>query len=246
MRIVGIVIALLVMCTSAFAQPFGKYLRLQGAPQKGYIEIPHDVLLHTPAMTVEAWVSVRDAQAGGCSSIAGKGWTTAWWLGICGTTMRSYFNGTASLKDGGVIPATPTLWIHIAAVTDGTTRRHYINGELVLESTETAPRSTSTLSLRIGSDVNYDYEPEGGIDDLRIWTVARTQAQIRQTMSVAYAPEGADFNGQYQGLEAWYRFEGNAMDSWRTHHGTIIGTGTSFATAPGYTPPAARRRVAKH
>jgi len=99
MRIVRIVIALLVVAPSLFAQPFGQYLKLQGFPQRGYIEIPHDVLLDTPAMTVEAWVSIRDANGStGCSSIAGKGFTTGWWLGLCGTTMRSYFNSSTASR----------------------------------------------------------------------------------------------------------------------------------------------------
>jgi hypothetical protein len=234
MRIAWIVTALLVITNSAFAQPSGQYLRLQGYPQHGYIEIPHDVLLDTPSMTVEAWVSVRDAQGTGCSSIAGKGYQTGWWLGLCGTTMRSYFNGVASFKDGGVIPTAPTVWIHIAAVTDGTTRSHYINGNLVFQILETTARSVSTLPMRIGSDPNFDFMAEGGIDDLRIWKVARTQAQIRQTMFTGYIPEANDVAGLFQGLEAWYRFEGNAFDSWRTHHGTIIGTGISFSPAPPF------------
>ena len=72
-------------------------------------------------------------------------------------------------------------------MTDGTTRRHYINGNLVLESPETAPRSTSTKAPRIGSDPDWDFMAAGGIDDLRIWSVARTQEQIRQTMFVRYS-----------------------------------------------------------
>ncbi|HEX3577784.1 MAG TPA: LamG domain-containing protein [Thermoanaerobaculia bacterium] len=243
MRTVRLAIALLVISPALFAQPFGQYLRLQGVPQHGYIEVPHDALLDTPAMTVEAWVSVRDANGvGGCSSIAGKQWTEAWWIGVCGTTFRSYFNGTASIKDGGTIPV--DTWVHIAATTDGTTRRHYINGNLVLESPEPAPRSTSTSTFRIGSDVTYAYTPEGGIDELRIWTVARTQDQIRATMTAPFAPEGADLTGQFTGLEAWYRFEGNAFDSWRSHHGTILGTGITFAGTS--TTPTPRRRVVKH
>jgi hypothetical protein len=245
MRIVRIAIALLALSAAASAQPFGQYLKLQGVPQHGYIEIPHDVLLDTPAMTVEAWVSVHDANGTGCSSIAGKGYITAWWLGLCGTTMRSYFNGSTSLKTGGDMPADPTVWIHIAAVTDGTTRRHYINGNLVFEGAETE-RSTSAKPVRIGSDYDWDFMAAGGIDDLRIWKVARTQAQIRDTMSAPYAPEGSDVAGRFEGLEAWYRFEGNAFDSWRAHHGTMIGTGLSFATAPGATTPPARRRTVKH
>jgi hypothetical protein len=241
MRIVPLAIVFLVISLPLFAQPSGQYLRLDGYPQHGYIEIPHDVLLDTPAMTVEAWVSVRDAHSSACSSIAGKGYTTGWWLGLCGTTMRSYFDGTLSIKAGGVIPDALNVWVHIAAVTDGTTRRHYINGNLVFEGAETAPASTSTRPLRIGSDPDWDYMAAGGIDDLRIWKVARTQDQIRQTMFVHYSAEATDVTGMFQSLEAWYRFEGNAMDSWRTHHGTIIGTGIGFAAA---TP--LRRRVAGH
>ena len=232
---------LLAVTPSLFAQPSGQYLRLPGHPQHGYIEIPHDVLLDTPAMTVEAWVTVRDAHTpSACSSIVGKGYFAGWWLGICGTTMRSYFNGSQSQKDGGVIPDTPDVWVHIAAVTDGTTRRHYINGNLVLEVAET-PASSSTLPMRIGSDPNWDFTPAGGIDDLRIWKVARTQDQIRQTMYLSFIPEANDAAGLFQSLEAWYRFEGNAMDSWRTHHGTIIGTGIGFSAAT-----IARHRVVRH
>lgn len=242
MRIVPIAVVLLLVSPSLFAQPSGQYLRLQGYPLHGYIEIPHDTLLDMPAMTVEAWVSVRDAHgATACSSIAGTGYTTGWWLGLCGTTMRSYFDGAQSLKNGGVIPDTPDIWVHIAAVTDGTTRRHYINGNLVLETPETAQPSSSTQPLRIGSDFNWDFQPAGGIDDLRIWNVARTQDQIRQTMFLSYIPEANDAAGLFQSLEAWYRFEGNAMDSWRTHHGTIIGTGIGFNAAP-----ILRRHVTRH
>ena len=241
MRITWTLTALLVISSSVSAQPSNQFLRLKGFPQHGYIEIPADVLLDTPAMTVEAWVSVRDPRSGGCSSIAGDGYITGWWLGLCGTFMRSYFNGTTSVKSGGVMPDTPNVWIHIAAVTDGTTRRHYINGNLVFEGTETVAMS-STRSIRIGSDPDWDFMAEGGIDDLRIWKVARTQDQIRQTMFVRYTPAANDI--QFPSLEAWYAFEGNAMDSWRTHHGTIMGTGIGFETGVVFTVP--RRRAVGH
>jgi hypothetical protein len=211
-------------------------LTLQGFPQHGYISIPADTVLDTPQMTVEAWVSVRDAHnTSGCSSIAGNGYTTGWWLGICGTTMRSYFNGTQSLRDGGTIPATPNTWVHIAAVTDGTTRRHYINGVLVSQGAETAPRSTSTREVRIGSDPDYGFTPAGAIDDLRIWSVARTQQQIRDTMFVRFNPNVP--TTWFPSLEAWYAFEGDATDSWHSHHGTINGVGLGFAQGTVFTVP---------
>lgn len=243
MRILWTLTALLAISSATTAQAANQYLRLQGFPQHGYIEIPADVLLDTPQMTVEAWVSVRDTRAGGCASIAGKGYITSWWLGLCGTAMRSYFDGVASVRTGGVIPDAPDVWIHIAAVTDGTTRRHYINGKLVFESTESAP-STSPKPIQIGSDPDWGFTPQGGIDDLRIWKVARTQEQIRQTMYALYVPGSNLGTGRFQSLEAWYRFEGNAMDSWRTHHGTVMGVGIGYATGVVFKQP--RRRAAEH
>lgn len=241
MRIVWTLTALLVLSSPVSAN---QVLRLEGSPQRGYIEIPADVLLEAPAMTVEAWVSVRDPRAGACSSIAGTGYITGWWLGLCGTAMRSYFDGVGSIKTGGVIPDAPTVWIHIAAVTDGTTRRHYINGELVFEGAETTTRSASAHPLRIGSDFDWDFMVAGVIDDLRIWKVARTQAQIRQTMHARYTTEANDTARIFDSLEAWYRFEGNALDSWHSHHGTIVGAGIRFESATAFPLPPKRRAAA--
>jgi hypothetical protein len=231
--------AVLLFTPIAFGQPFGRSLTFEGYPVHGYIEIADDATLETPAMTVEAWVSVRDARSNnGCSSIAGKGYINSWWLGLCGTSMRSYFNGVVSVKTGGLIP--PDSWVHIATVTDGAIRRHYINGELVLEAAE-SPQMAGTKPLRIGSDPDWDYTPEGSIDELRIWKVARTQEQIRSTMFASFVTETNDTAGRFTGLEAWYRFEGNALDSWHNHHGSITGTGITFS---GDT--LSKRRSAKH
>jgi hypothetical protein len=147
--------------------------------------------------------------------------------------MRSYFNGVSSVVTGGTIP--PDTWIHIAAVTDGTTRKHYINGTLVFQATETAARSTSVKPVRIGSDPDWDYMPAGEIDDLRIWSVARTQEQIRDTMFVRYNPQVN--SAWFPSLEAWYAFEGDAKDSWHTQHGTVNGTGLGFAQGTVFTLP---------
>ena len=86
---------------AAFAQPFNAYLvRSSG---HGYVEVPHNGAFNfTTGFTLETWVSGTDT--GACSSIAGKGYTTAWWIGVCGTTLRSYIKGTSSLFDGGTIP----------------------------------------------------------------------------------------------------------------------------------------------
>ena len=36
--------------------------------------------------------------------------------------------------------------------------------------------------MRIGSDFSYQITPQGSIDEVRLWSVARTQAQIRKEL----------------------------------------------------------------
>jgi hypothetical protein len=75
----------------------------------------------------------------------------------------------------------------------------------------------------------------GAIDDLRIWSVARTQQQIRETMFVRYSTQVN--SSWFPSLEAWYSFEGDATDSWHTHHGTTNGIGLGFAQGTLFAVP---------
>ena len=132
------------------AQPYGAYLvRSSGA---GYVEVPHSSAFDfSSGFTFEAWVSGSDP--GGCSGIAGKGYTTAWWVGVCGTTLRSYIKGMSSLFDGGKVQANE--FVHIAVTFDGTTRKHYIDGELVASRVDSGTMTTNTQPIRFNSDVAY-------------------------------------------------------------------------------------------
>ena len=206
----------------ATAQPLGAWFTMGGAPQHGYIRIPHSAALNpTSRFTFEAWVAVTDP--GGCSSIAGKSFTQAWWVGICGTTLRSYLKGTPSLRDGGVIP--PGSWTHIAVVFNGTRRIHYVNGEQVLNVPETGPLTTSTSEMRIGSDVSFQKTPAGSIDEVRLWSIARTQAQIRQFINKR-------INTAQAGLVGVWALDGSADDVVGTRDGSVQGVGTGFLTFP--------------
>jgi len=219
--------ALLLGRLPAAAQPFGQFLLLNG-PTSGYLEVPSSPALNpTAAFTFEAWARVSDS--GGCSSIAGKGWTETWWIGICGTTLRSYIKGSASLFDGGEL--SPLRWNHIAVVFDGAHRFHYINGELVATRADTGPLPTNSRSFRIGSDELFAHTPTGAIDEVRIWNVARTQQQIRDGLhGLTSVPPG---------LVALWSLNSNANDVIGGHNGVLHGTagygffGTGPSCAPG-------------
>jgi hypothetical protein len=230
-RFLGILMLGLTLAVSlagaAAAQPFGGWLDLNGT--SGYISIPNNPALNpTGAFTFEAWVKITDPSGGGCSSIAGKGWTQAWWIGVCGTTLRSYIKGYNTALgninfDAGTIST--TLWTHIAVTYDGANRRHYINGALVGTHAETGPLTVSTNEVRIGSDVSYVHTPSGSIDEVNLWNVARTQAQIQQDLA-------APITGPVQGLLAVWSFNGNPNDAVAVYNGTVNGSAVFSSPAP--------------
>jgi hypothetical protein len=222
-------VSLLMLTNTASAQPFGAWLTLSGSPSTGHSAIPANSALNpTGAFTFEAWVSISNNAAGeDCRSIAGKNWQEAWWIGLCNVggkpTLRSYLKGSTSAKNGGQIE--PGRWTHIAVVFTGTERRHYINGELAATFAEAGPLTTSTAQMRIGSDVSWAPTPTGAIDEVRLWNVARTEAQLR-----------ANFNHEITtpetGLVAVWPFNGNAADVIGPHDGATTGTGVAFLTFP--------------
>ncbi|HXU33521.1 MAG TPA: LamG domain-containing protein [Thermoanaerobaculia bacterium] len=206
----------------ASAQPLGAWFTMSGVPVHGYIRIPHSAALNpTNRFTFEAWVAVTDS--GICSSIAGKGYLHTWWVGVCGTTLRSYLKGSPSLKNGGVVPA--GTWTHIAVVFNGTRRIHYVNGEQVLNVAETGPLPTNSAEMRIGSDVDYQITPHGAIDEVRLWNVARSQAQIRQFINQR-------INTAQPGLVGVWALDGSGDDVVGSRDGSVQGAGTGFLTFP--------------
>src|SRR5205814_10320425 len=160
----------------ASAQPFGPRFTVPTGNSYVAILSPGSAFDFTTGFTFEAWVSVHDN--GPCTSIAGRNYTTAWWVGLCGTTFRSYIRGTSSLFDGGKIPV--DTWTHVAVTFDGTTRRHFIDGEEVASHAASGPMTPSATEVRIFSDTARAFKPPGGsIAEVRVCNVARSKAEIR-------------------------------------------------------------------
>lgn len=222
-----IAVASLALVAPAGAQPFGGFMVTSGDPASAYVHIPPSPSLDTGAgFTFEAWVAISNSSsAQDCRSIAGKNYLQAWWVGLCTVggkpTLRSYLKGGASARDGGIIPA--GQWTHIAVVFDGSTRKHYINGEEVYSVAETGTLPASASEMRIGSDVSWEHTPTGSIDEVRLWWIARTRDQLRAWIN-------RPLSGIQNGLVGNWRLDGNAQDVLGLHHGT--NAGASFLTSP--------------
>ncbi|MES2689784.1 MAG: LamG domain-containing protein, partial [Bacteroidota bacterium] len=102
---------------------------------------------------------------------------------------------------GVVIPDFTGNWAHVAATYDSTTntRKLYLNGVLIASDqpsgTHAVP-SGNFLAGRTGGDEYFN----GKLDELRIWTVARTASQISSSMLNAVAPNTS-------GLVSYYNFD---------------------------------------
>ncbi len=208
----------------AQAQPFGAWLGF--AESGGKVTVPADPDLNpTDAFTFEAWINVTLPAAGSsCKSIAGKDWRVAWWVGVCNVggapTLRTYLQGSASVRNGGTVPA--GVWTHVAVTFDGSMRRHYINGEEALAVAETGPLTTSDSELRIGSDVSWELTPNGSIDEVRLWNVARTTSQLRSAINQR-------ITAAQTGLVAVWPLDANGNDALGGHHGTVTNAvGSTF------------------
>lgn len=220
---------------AAQAQPFGSWSVFERTPA-GWIEVPHHPALDPDGqITIEGWVNLEYAPsvpgAEDCRSIVGKNWQQAWWVGICHGQIRSYLRGNGSARTAGVIGSEG--WTHFAVTFDGTTRRHYVNGELAGAWAEAAgPLGSSTAPVRIGSDVAWTFTPDGAINEIRLWSVGRSETQIRQWINLPIASPQA-------GLVAVWA-NGGPDDVVGIHDGVIVGnvTALTFPVALGCTTTA--------
>ena len=105
---------------------------------------------------------------------------------------------------------------HVAATWDGTTARIIINGAQVASATGTGALVDNGGALRVGNgDAATPEYWNGVLEDVRIWSVARTESDIRSTM---FTPLQVAAN-----LEAAWILDGDALDySGNNHHGVLV------------------------
>ncbi len=149
------------------------------------------------------------------------------------------------------IPISTTEWHHAAATYDGSTWRLYLDGQAdgTLNVGAFTPESLSTQHAAIGTALTRAGTPgspqgyfAGLMDEVRIWNVARSQADIQAKMFQEVNPSDPAITTL---IGYWKLNEASgpiAASSTRNIPGTLMGTPTWTAgyPYPGYTtPPAA-------
>ncbi len=145
----------------------------------GMITYPMETRFNsTNAVTIEAWVYFQDQF--GCRAIVDNAWNLSYWFGICEVDTQQ---ARPQFRRGntGVVDASQTIpnfsWNHIAVTYDGTDALFYINGKQAGGGPLAAP-PLANANLNIGGSLAGDLFG-GSLDEVRIWSVARTQQQIQ-------------------------------------------------------------------
>ncbi len=173
----------------------GQAVDLRGAE---HIEVPDDPALNlTGNVTTEAWIRL-DRFGNTWTPILNKsdglgGRTYDLWVHSNGSVHASHMRADRAVEsintNSGVIQ--PGVWAHVAVVRDRAAgqMRIYINGVLMREqgmSMQTGLATDSPLQIGWSREAETNYAAlEGSVDDVRIWSTARTGAEIADTYQQA-------------------------------------------------------------
>jgi hypothetical protein len=188
-------------------------------------------------MTVEAWIkrSVVGVQHSivekyDCNGIGGYVLrVTATDKIMFGT--RDDCNFGVNVTGATSIPA--NVWTHVAGSWDGSTLRVFVNGVSDGALASNRPQKPGNSAMKIGERGNAGVANSffnGQIDEVRLWGVARTAAQINANKGVCVPVNSAGLNGY------WKFDEGlgtTAIDS------TANGNAGTLVNAPAYVPSTA-------
>ncbi len=223
-----------------FSQPAdaplpNRVLKLNGI--NSYVELPDDIFANLNQATVEVWVRVGKFNANSHFLDFG-GYHREMYLSHEGANPDLKFLITDEKKDRHriVFPGVLELntWIHLAAVTGPGGVRLYCNGLLVGTNGYTGSLSAvGTKDNFIGRSSSSRSRPvhfQGQIDDVRIWSVERSESEIRDSMFRGRTGREPDLIGH------WNFDDDSARDRSRAGHDGRLKGDAVISVAPGPSP----------
>ena len=170
---------------------FGRAVSFDGV--NDWITVPDSGTLDLyDRMTIEAWVRPDTTGEWGTAVLKESADDLAYALyaGATNGRPRGQIRTTAHARATGpsVLPA--GAWSHVATTWDGTTVRLYVNGSQVATAAASGTIAASTAPLRMGGNDHWDEWFDGTIDEVRVYSVARSAAQIATDMNTPVAGGG--------------------------------------------------------
>lgn len=187
----------------------GSALSFDGIAQFVEVADADDLDLSTE-WTMEAWIKPRNV-SGGFQHLVSK-WggcsVASYSMELNGAKLR---NGIASCANGtqvteSIADLVVGQWQHVAVTLSGGTLRLFINGtEDNMITGSQAPLPTTT-PISVGRQSGGGLAYNGLIDELRIWNVARTEAELQAAMSIR-------LSGTETGLIGYWQFDEGTGDT---------------------------------
>ena len=196
-----------------------------------YVDIPNNSALNPATFTYEFWARVDGGSGSYRAPLSSRYWDYTYMYGAHfyaqDNNMWALWWGSgaastqwATLQGDSVIIG---QWTHLAATYDGTTMRFYING--VLQGDSVCAFGVNTVTpLRFGAVADgLALFFNGELDEVRVWNVVRSQAEIQSTMNTT-------LTGAETGLVGYWQFnEAGTTTSAEDHLGLYSGTLHNFS-----------------
>ena len=213
---------------SSLATGVGSVLSLDGNEDEVLVE-PSQSLVMTDVLTIEAWMYPLGPGSGGAGegiivNKEGEYELARFGDGSIRFAVTTVTFGTPDwdwINTGYVVPE--GTWAHLALTYSASTNlfQLFANGVQVFSSRtgteKIGDRWPTYNDFKIGARITHDQHFDGLIDEVRVWNIVRTEAEIRATMNTS-------LQGNEPGLAGYWNFDdGTANDlSQNRNHGTLI------------------------
>jgi hypothetical protein len=162
----------------------GNALAFDGSDDE--LSVPHAAAFNiTTAITIEAWVRTTYTGEQYITTKANDSWYLALEGGAGGNGRASFFLNNVSASGGGWLYGSRNLadgrWHHVAGTYNGSTLSLYVDGVLENSRAATGTIPTGGSAVQIGSRSGNRWQ--GSLDELRIYNVALSPAQLLADLS---------------------------------------------------------------